>query len=71
MELAGQEWMRVHALPAGPDRVPGRELELRVEFATDVFTPAGVESRIGRLERILATNAAHPGRALSCLEFMS
>lgn len=51
--------------------VPGPELELRVEFATDVFPAARIEALIEQLGQILAMMAAHPGRRLSSLDFMT
>ena len=42
--------------------VPGRELGLRVEFATDVFDADRIEALIGRLQRVLVAMTADPTR---------
>ena len=41
---------------------PGRELSLRVEFDTDVFDVASVETLMGRLRRVLVAMTADSGR---------
>ncbi|MGB9306482.1 MAG: amino acid adenylation domain-containing protein, partial [Mycobacterium sp.] len=41
-----------------------------VEFRTDVFDAAGIEALIGRLERVLATVTAEPGRRVSSIDLL-
>nr|WP_082947556.1 non-ribosomal peptide synthetase [Mycobacterium sp. E2479] len=43
---------------------PGRELDLRVQFRSDVFGIAGIEALIERLQRILVAMASDPVRPL-------
>ena len=50
--------------------LPGAELGLRVEFDTDVFDAAGIESVIGRLQRILLAMTADPGQRLSSINVL-
>ncbi|MEV3904905.1 amino acid adenylation domain-containing protein [Mycobacterium sp. NPDC050551] len=49
---------------------PGDEVELRVEFDSDVFDVDGIHSLIGRLERLLVAMAADPDRALSSVDVL-
>ncbi|PJE13817.1 non-ribosomal peptide synthase/polyketide synthase [Mycobacterium sp.] len=42
----------------------------RVEFRTDVFDAATIETLIARLETVLAAVTTHPGRRLSALDLM-
>ncbi|WP_275580485.1 non-ribosomal peptide synthetase [Mycobacterium riyadhense] len=50
--------------------LPGRELELRIQFRTDVFDTASIEALIERLERVLAAMTADPGRRLSSVDLL-
>jgi hypothetical protein len=47
--------------PLTGQALPGRELGLRVEFDSDVFDAAGIESLIGRLTRVLVAMTAELG----------
>jgi non-ribosomal peptide synthetase component F len=47
--------------------VPGRELELRVQYRTDVFDAAGIDALIERLQRVLVAMTADPTRPLSSM----
>ena len=49
---------------------PGRELGFRVEFDTDVFDAASIETLIGRLERVLVAMTADPTRSLSSIDLL-
>ena len=49
---------------------PGPELGLRVEFDTDVFDPASIETLIGRLQRLVVAMTADPGRRLSSVDLL-
>ena len=49
---------------------PGHELGLRVEFDTDVFDPASIETLIERLQRVLVAMTADPGRRLSSVDVL-
>ncbi|WP_083667213.1 non-ribosomal peptide synthetase, partial [Mycobacterium sp. SP-6446] len=47
---------------------PGPELQLRVQYRTDVFAIAGVEALMERFTRVLAAMTADPERPLSSLD---
>ena len=49
---------------------PGNELELRVEFDTDVFDAASIEALIERLQRVLVAMTADPTRRLSSMDVL-
>ena len=49
---------------------PGHALGLRVEYDTDVFDPASIETLIARLERVLVAMTADPGRRLSSMDLL-
>jgi amino acid adenylation domain-containing protein/non-ribosomal peptide synthase protein (TIGR01720 family) len=49
---------------------PGRELGLRVEFDTEVFDAAGIETLIRRLQRVLVAMTADPGQRLSSMDLL-
>ncbi|NTY62682.1 amino acid adenylation domain-containing protein [Mycolicibacterium sphagni] len=49
---------------------PGRELELHVQFDTDVFDAAGIETLVERFNRVLAAMAADPTRPLSSMDLL-
>ncbi|WP_156765124.1 non-ribosomal peptide synthetase, partial [Mycobacterium sp. 1245852.3] len=50
--------------PLSLQAVPGEELRLRVEFDTDVFDPAHIDTLTARLHRLLVAMAADPARPL-------
>ncbi|ORA05559.1 condensation domain-containing protein, partial [Mycobacterium arosiense] len=47
---------------------PGNEVELRVEFDTDVFAAESVDALIERLLRLLVAMTADPGQPLSAID---
>jgi len=47
---------------------PGRELELRVQWDTDVFDAATIEALIERFRQVLVAMTAHPGRRLLAMD---
>ena len=49
---------------------PGRKLDLRVQFRTDVFDVAGIEALIKRFKRVLVAMTSHPGRRLSAMDLL-
>jgi len=49
---------------------PGRELDLRVQFDTDVFDLASIEALIERFKRVLVAMTAHATRPLSSLDLL-
>jgi non-ribosomal peptide synthase protein (TIGR01720 family) len=49
---------------------PGRKLDLRVQFRTDVFDVAGIEALIKRFKRVLVAMTSYPGRRLSAMDLL-
>ena len=49
---------------------PGHELVLRVEFDTDVFDAASIETLIERLQRVLVAMTADPTQRLSSMDVL-
>ena len=47
---------------------PGSELDLRVQFRTDVFDVASIEALIERFKRVLVAMTSHPTRRLSSMD---
>ena len=56
--------------PLAIQALPGSELSLRVEFDTDVFDTASIETLIERFNRVLAEMTADPGRRLSTVDVL-
>ncbi|MGA9674437.1 MAG: amino acid adenylation domain-containing protein [Mycobacterium sp.] len=56
--------------PLAIQALPGSELGLRVEFDTDVFDLAGIETLIERFERVLVAMTADPTRRLSSVDVL-
>ena len=56
--------------PLAIQALPGSELGLRVEFDTDVFDAAGVETLVERFERVLVAMTTDPGRRLSSTDLL-
>jgi hypothetical protein len=56
--------------PLAVQAMPGTELGLRVEFDTDVFDAADIETLIERFKRALAAMTADPGRRLSSMDLL-
>ena len=61
---------RIQPLPADGAALPGHELGLRVEFDTDVFDAASIETLIERLQRVLVAMTADPARRLSSIDVL-
>ena len=56
--------------PLTVQALPGHELGLRVEFDTDVFDAASIETLIERLQRVLVAMTADPTRRLSSMDVL-
>jgi non-ribosomal peptide synthase protein (TIGR01720 family) len=54
--------------PLTVQAVPGAELDLRVQFRTDVFDPAGIDTLMERFERILEAMTADPTQQLLSID---
>ncbi|WP_191500077.1 non-ribosomal peptide synthetase, partial [Mycobacterium simulans] len=50
--------------------VPGPQLALRIEFATDVFDTASIDALIARLQKVLEAMVADPGRRLCSIDLL-
>ncbi|WP_409366108.1 amino acid adenylation domain-containing protein [Mycolicibacterium elephantis] len=50
---------------------PGRELELRVQFDTDVFDAAGIEALMERFTQVLVAMSGHPNRRLLSMDVLN
>ena len=50
---------------------PGRELELRVQYDTDVFDEETIEALMERFKKVLVGMTAHPGRRVSSLDLVT
>ena len=50
--------------------LPGPELGLRIEYATEVFDTESIEALVGRLVRLLDAMATEPGRVLSSIDVL-
>ena len=56
--------------PLAVQALPGHELGLRVEFDTDVFDAASIETLIERWRRVLVAMTADPTRRLSSMDLL-
>ena len=56
--------------PLAVQAMPGSELGLRVEFDTDVFDAASIETLIERFKRVLVAMTADPTRRLSSMDVL-
>ncbi|WP_375487805.1 condensation domain-containing protein, partial [uncultured Mycobacterium sp.] len=56
--------------PLTVQAVPGRELDLRVQFRTDVFDLASIETLMERYKRVLVAMTADPTRPLSSMDLL-
>ncbi len=50
--------------------MPGRQLGLRIEFDTEIFEKAGIDTLINRLQQVLAAMAADPTRRMSSIDLL-
>ncbi|WP_459965279.1 amino acid adenylation domain-containing protein, partial [Mycobacterium avium] len=56
--------------PLTVEALPGPELGLHIEFDTDVFDTASIESLVQRLQRVLVAMSTDPARRLSSLDLL-
>ncbi len=56
--------------PLTVQAVPGRELDLHVQYRADVFDAAGIETLIERFKRVLVAMTADPTQPLSSLDLL-
>ncbi|MEE6138710.1 amino acid adenylation domain-containing protein [Mycobacterium sp. 050128] len=50
--------------------LPGHELGIRVEYDTDVFDPASIETLVERFQRVLVAMTADPSQRLSSMDVL-
>ncbi|WP_420799449.1 amino acid adenylation domain-containing protein [Mycobacterium celatum] len=56
--------------PLAVQALPGEQLSLRVEYDTEVFDPAGIQTLIERLQRTLVAMTVDPARRLSAMDVL-
>jgi non-ribosomal peptide synthetase component F len=56
--------------PLAIQAVPGRELDLRVQYRADVFDAVSIEALIERFKRVLVAMTADPAQPLSSMELL-
>jgi hypothetical protein len=56
--------------PLAVQAVPGRELDLRVQYRTDVFDATSIEAMIERFKRILVAMTTDPTQPLSSIDLL-
>ncbi|MCV7075529.1 amino acid adenylation domain-containing protein, partial [Mycobacterium szulgai] len=66
-EIIGREYTHY---PLAMIAVPGPQLTLRIEFATEVFSAAGIDLLFARLQRVLDAMVADPGRRLCSIDLL-
>jgi len=64
-ELANRDY---YHYPLTVQAVPGRELDLRVQYRADVFDAAGIDALIERFKRVLVAMTADPTQPLSSVD---
>jgi non-ribosomal peptide synthase protein (TIGR01720 family) len=67
-ELAIADFRDFYHYPLTVQALPGREIDLRVQFRTDVFETVSIEALIERFLGVLAAMAADPTRRLSSMD---
>ncbi|WP_142281688.1 non-ribosomal peptide synthase/polyketide synthase, partial [Mycobacterium kyorinense] len=70
LSVTGFESREYNHYPLTMQALPGRELNFRLEYDTDVFDAQSIEALAGRLQRVLTAMAADPGRRLSSLDLL-
>jgi non-ribosomal peptide synthase protein (TIGR01720 family) len=69
-ELAITDFRDFYHYPLTIQAVPGRQLELRVQYRADLFDTATIEALIERFKRALAAMTADPNRRLSKMDLL-
>jgi non-ribosomal peptide synthetase component F len=54
--------------PLAIQAVPGSELDLRIQYRTDVFDENSIQRIIGRLSQVLVAMAADPGQPIAAVD---
>ncbi len=66
-EFSGRDY---YHYPLSVQAVPGRELDLRVQYRADVFDVAGIEALMERFTRVLEAMTADPTQPLSSVDLL-
>ncbi len=69
-ELVITEFRDYYHYPLAIQAVPGRELELRVQFRSDLFDVASIEALIEQFMRVLVAMTADPSRRLATMDVL-
>ncbi|OBI51582.1 hypothetical protein A5707_13980 [Mycobacterium kyorinense] len=69
--LAIVEFRDYYHYPLAVQAVPGPELNLRVQFRTDVFDTASIDALIERFQQVLAAMTADPNRPLLSMDLFN
>ena len=70
-ELVITDFRDFYHYPLTVQAVPGRELELRVQYRADLFDRATIEALIERMKRVLVAMTADPNRRLSKMDLLT
>jgi non-ribosomal peptide synthetase component F len=70
-ELVITDFRDFYHYPLTVQAVPGRELELRVQYRADLFDKATIEALIERMKRVLVAMTADPSRRLSKMDLLT
>ncbi|HEX5254707.1 MAG TPA: amino acid adenylation domain-containing protein, partial [Mycobacterium sp.] len=70
LAITGFTNLEYNHYPLTMEALPGREIDLRVEYDTDVFDAARIDALIERLQRVLVAMTADPLRALSTVDLL-
>ena len=70
-ELVITDFRDFYHYPLAVQAVPGRELELRVQYRADLFDKATIEALIERMKRVLVAMTAEPNRRLSKMDLLT
>ncbi|WP_116377627.1 non-ribosomal peptide synthetase, partial [Mycobacterium sp. MFM001] len=70
LDITGFTGRDYYHYPLTIQAAPGRELELRVQFRTDVFDAETVGTLIERLQRVLVAMTADPNQRLSSMDLL-
>jgi non-ribosomal peptide synthase protein (TIGR01720 family) len=70
-ELDITDFRDFYHYPLTVQAVPGRELELRVQYRADLFDRATIEALIERMKRVLVAMTADPNRRLSKMDLLT
>ncbi|WP_049747250.1 non-ribosomal peptide synthetase [Mycobacterium goodii] len=71
LTITGFTGREANHYPLTVQATPGSEVGFRVEYDTDVFEPAEIETLVERLQRVLVAMTDEPAQRLSAMDVMS